>query len=280
MQIVRLNIQANTSRNRPLKSPEKRLTTTIQFPNYIFLGPQENIKIVKYSKTIISSSIKLLRSSSPQKTQNISLALEFAHAQPKHQKTQSVQLSQQNVEQFFKTQFQNHESIQGKPYPLSKYGYGLVNNHKSEMTLDTISDYPNTPTLTVPALKIVDKASNVWSGNKFNLSKKLNGSIQFQNGFVYEGELLNCDNTIIIDGYGKLFCDGSKLRIIYEGRWKNNLFHGKGIYFNQYQIESSKDWHFNWKMIQGTFNKGEIIQCKIDFFLSEEILLHNIDYQQ
>lgn len=47
------------------------------------------------------------------------------------------------------------------------------------MTLDTISDYPNTPTLTVPALKIVDKASNVWSGNKFNLSQKLNGLIQF-----------------------------------------------------------------------------------------------------
>ncbi|CAK95119.1 unnamed protein product (macronuclear) [Paramecium tetraurelia] len=280
MQIVRLNFKADTCRNRPLKSPEKRQTTTIQFPNYIFLGPSENIKIVKFSKTIISSSIKLIRSTSPQKIQNISLAVEFAHAQPKHQKTQSVQLSQQNVDQLFKAKFQNHESIQGKPYPSTKYSYGLVNNHKSEMTLDTISDYPNTPTLTVPALKVVDKASNVWSGNRFNLSKKITGQIQFQNGFVYEGELLNFDDTVILDGQGTLYSNGSKLRVIYEGRWKNNLFHGKGKYFNQYQIESSKDWHFNWRMIQGTFNNGEIIQCKIDFFLSEEILLHNIDYQK
>lgn len=45
------------------------------------------------------------------------------------------------------------------------------------MTLDTISDYPITPTLTVPTLKIVDKLSNVWSGNKFNLSKKIVGLI-------------------------------------------------------------------------------------------------------
>lgn len=33
------------------------------------------------------------------------------------------------------------------------------------MTLDTISDYPNTATLTVPALKIVDKLSNFCIAN-------------------------------------------------------------------------------------------------------------------
>lgn len=47
------------------------------------------------------------------------------------------------------------------------------------MTLDTISDYPNTPTLTVPALKMIDKSSNVWNGNNFNFSKKITGLIQF-----------------------------------------------------------------------------------------------------
>ncbi|CAD8101675.1 unnamed protein product [Paramecium sonneborni] len=271
MQIVRINVKAQTSRNRPLKSPDKKLTTTIQLPNYIFLGPSENIKIVKFQKTIISSNIKLIKSNSPQKIQNLSHALEFTLAKPKHQKTQSVQLSKQNVEQLVNGNIQNHESINC---------YRLLNNRKSEMTLDTISDYPNTATLTVPALKIVDKLSNFCIANQFNQQKKITGQIEFSNGYFYEGELLTLDQTVIIDGNGTLFFDGSKLLIIYEGRWKNNLFHGKGKYYNQYQVESSRDWHFNWKMIQGIFNKGEIVQCQIDFFLSEEILLHNIEYKK
>ncbi|CAD8188290.1 unnamed protein product [Paramecium octaurelia] len=57
-----------------------------------------------------------------------------------------------------------------------------------------------------------------------------------------------------------------------------NSIHGKEIYYNQYQIESSNDWHFNWRIYEAMFNMGNSIEGKVDFYQNEDIIAHKIRY--
>ncbi|CAD8186087.1 unnamed protein product [Paramecium pentaurelia] len=280
MQLVRLTTKAHTTRNVPLRSPEKTQPIIIQFPNYIFLGPTDNIKIVKFTKNIQSSNFKQIRTKSPCKDQNISFVKNVDEIKTKHQKTSSVQIITQNPDLFSKLQSQNSTTYKLSNITALQTISNKHKHHRSELTQDTCSEQPSTPTLTFPILKYVEYSSNIQQGNMFNKSNKLIGQITFQNGLYYEGEIVKVDDMIIIEGQGILYTDNSKFYIVYEGRWKNNCFHGKGKYFNQYQIESSNDWHFNWKMIQAIFNKNEIIEGKIDFYINEDIIAHQIQYSK
>ncbi|CAD8103950.1 unnamed protein product [Paramecium sonneborni] len=278
MQLVRLPTKAHTPRNVPLRSPEKTNTITLQFPNYIFLGPMDNIKIVKFTKSISSSSIKQIRQKSPCKDQNMSFVKKIGEIKPKHQKTSSVQIITQSPDLFVKQQSQN-STIYSNITALQTFST-KHKHHRSELTQDTCSEQPSTPTLTVPILKYVEFSSNLSPGQGLCKSNKLRAQILFQNGLFYEGEIVKHSDIISLEGFGTLYTDNSKFYIVYEGRWKNNCFHGKGKYYNQYQIESSSDWHFNWKMIQAIFSKGEIIEGKIDFYQNENVIAHQIEYSK
>ncbi|CAD8120665.1 unnamed protein product [Paramecium sonneborni] len=278
MQLVRLTTKAQTPRNVPLRSPEKTNNINIQFPNYIFLGPIDNIKIVKFTKSISSSSIKEIRLKSPCKDQNNNLVNKTDGIKSKHLKTTSVQIITQSPDLFVKQQSQNintNSNITALQTFSTKHKY-----HGSELTQDTCSEQPSIPTLTFPILKYVEFSSNLFQGQGINKSNKLKAQILFQNGMFYEGEIIKLQDILSLDGLGTLYSDNSKFYTVYQGRWKNNSFHGKGRYFNQYQIESSSDWHFNWKMIQTIFSKGEIIEGKIDFYLTEDVIAHQIEYSK
>ncbi|CAK65365.1 unnamed protein product (macronuclear) [Paramecium tetraurelia] len=280
MQLVRLTTKAHTPRNVPLRSPEKTQPITLQFPNYIFLGPTDNIKIVKFTKNILSSNIKQIRSNSPSKDQNISFSKQISESKTKHQKTSSVQIITQSPDLFVKLRSQNSTTNKLSNITALQTSSTKHKHHRSELTQDTCSEQPSTPTLTVPILKYVEHSGNMSQGQMFNKSNKLVGSITFQNGLYYVGEMVKFQDVLTIDGSGTLYTDNSKFYVVYEGRWKNNCFHGRGKYYNQYQIESSNDWHFNWKMIQAIFNKGEIIEGKIDFYLNEDSIAHQIEYSK
>ncbi|CAD8102821.1 unnamed protein product [Paramecium primaurelia] len=266
MQLVRLTTNAHTPRNVPLRSPEKTQSITIQLPNYIFLGPKDNIKIVKFTKNISSTNIKQIRSNSPCKDQNMNLINNVGQIKKMHRKTTSIQITTQNPDLFIKLQSQDSSTTHKSNNIITLQTLSTKHkHHRSELTQDTNNEQLSTPNLTVPTLKYVEQSSNMSQGHMFNKSNKLRGQITFQNSYYYEGEIVKLSDAIIMEGQGNLFTDNSKFYIVYEGRWKNNSFHGKGKYYNQYQIESSNDWHFNWKMVEAIFNKGEIIEDTIAY---------------
>ena len=67
-----------------------------------------------------------------------------------------------------------------------------------------------------------------------------------------------------MEGYGKLYYENKKIR--YEGTFKNGLFHGNGVEYEQYQINEREDeideeyikiYKGNWLKYEGYYVKDK-----------------------
>ena len=74
---------------------------------------------------------------------------------------------------------------------------------------------------------IENTAENIENTPKQQLEKPKIKKLLYENGDYYEGEVLS---DVIRTGYGSLY--NREGRLIYQGEWRNNLFHGHGVKFN------------------------------------------------